>query len=107
MTAAYGLPDRLIDPVAHAVQHIAVHVLVQPPLSLLVGDWAERTQRGEHEGLLRPEQAASLLLVLRETAEYIYTNPSDYPSDVEFALYADEILSLLRDIAHPLLLVSA
>lgn len=103
MAAAYGLPDHLIDPVAHAVQQIALHVLVQPPLCILVGDWAERVDRGEHEGLLRPEQAASLFLVLRETAEYIYTNPSDNPSDVRFALYADEILAFLRDIAQSIL----
>lgn len=106
MTAAYGLPDRLIDPVAHAVQQIAAHVLVEPPLSLLVGDWVERIDRGEHEGLLRPEQAASLLLVLKETAEYVYTTPSDYPSDVEFAVYADEILSVLADIARPILVAA-
>lgn len=106
MTAAYGLPDRLIDPVAHAVQNIAAHVLVDPPLSLLVLDWVERVEQGEHEGLLMPQQAASLLLVLKETAEYIYTNPSDYPSDVEFALYADEILSVLTDIARPALVAA-
>jgi hypothetical protein len=100
------LPDRLLDPIAHAIQEIAVHVLVQPPLSLLVWDWADRVGRGEHGDLLKPEHAASLLLVITETAHYIYTNPSDYPSDVEFALYADEIIAVLRDIAAPLLAVA-
>jgi hypothetical protein len=103
MCPAYGLPDRLLDPIAHAVQEIAVHVLVQPPLSLLVWDWAERVSRGEHADLLKPEHAASLLLVMMETAQHVYSNPSDFPSDVEFALYADEIISVLQDIARPLL----
>jgi hypothetical protein len=106
MCPVYGLPDRLIDPVAHAIQEIAIHVFDQPPLSWLVSDWSDRVARGEHEELLTPEKAGSLLLVIWEVAQYVYSAPSTSPSDVEFALYADEIIALLRDFAAPLLVAA-
>lgn len=102
MTAKYGLPDHLIDLVGAAVQHVAVHIIENDPeLTNLAWDWSDRVAEGDHEGLLNPEDAGSLLRLLKEVAEYVYTNPSNYTVDVAFAVHSEEILSFLHDVAEP------
>lgn len=103
MTARYGLPDHLIDVVGSAVTEIAVHIATRGTEAYdLAWSWADRVDDGDHEDLLTPEDAKSLHAVMKEVAEYIYTNPpTDYAVDVAFAQYADEILRFLSDVVSP------
>lgn len=102
MTAAYGLPDHLIDLVGSAVTEIAVHIAFPgTELYELGWAWADKVDDGDHEGLLSTDDARTLRRVMKEVAEYVYSNPTDYAVDVAFALYADEILSFLGDIIQP------
>ena len=121
MTAAYGLPDHLLDPVAHAVETAwRGSVAAGPdwaeefdgsPLHTLKALWFVRIRDGVHEGLLKPDEARELLRVAEDGIEVNaarLTNVSDalfapdFPAALGLDLRAEEILMTLIDIAYPL-----
>jgi hypothetical protein len=102
MTARYGLPDHLISIVGSAVTEIAVYItLPGTPEYELAWEWADRVDDGDHEDLFMPEDARSLHKLMKEVAEYVYSNPTEYTVDVTFAIHAEEILSFLAETANP------
>lgn len=121
MTAAYGLPDHLIDPVAQGVAIAASIAEVEDGeyegvlIKTLAEKWQELCRvQGRHKDLLKPHEAAELRAVIELASEYAEDNSygaeedaGDFPEDVEFALCSEEILYTLADIARLSLLASA
>lgn len=101
-TARYGIPDHLIDLVGAAVTEIAVHIALPGTWAYeLAFAWADKVDNGDHEALLGAQEARDLHLVMKEVAEYVYSNPTEYTVDVAFAVHADEILSFLSGVMTP------
>lgn len=119
MTARYGLPDHLIDPVAHAVRTaFASSVAAGPdwseefdgrPLHTLKALWWVRVDNEIHADLLSPEYARELLRVVQDGIEAnagwltdvstVCFDPR-FPSYLDLDIRSEEILMTLTEIAR-------
>lgn len=119
MTAAYGLPDHLIEPLAQAVRTAwADSVAKGPdwteefegrPLHTLKALWQVRVAQGWHEDLLSPEDARELLRVVQDGIEVnagwlkdvstVCFDPR-FPSYLDLDLRAEEMVMTLTDIVN-------
>jgi len=105
MTAAYGLPDRLIPLVARGVE-IAASIVTPADgeylgrsLVELAGELQEKCRvLQRHRDLLKPSEAASLCAVVEIAVEY--ATDVRYAPDMAFELASEEIIFTLQEIAH-------
>jgi hypothetical protein len=119
MTARYGLPDHLIDSVAHAVTVAWASATAEGPdwseefegrpLHTLKALWWVRVDKGWHADLLSPEYARELLRVvqdgieinagwLKDTATVCFD--PNFPAYLDLDLHAEEVVMTLQDIAN-------
>jgi hypothetical protein len=119
VTAAYGLPDHLIDPVAYAVR-VAWEAANSEgpnwdeefkgrPVYTLKALWCVRVDQGVHADLLSAGEARELLRVvedgIRVNAKWLQSPmavcfESAFPAALDLDLKAEEVLMTLQDIAN-------
>jgi hypothetical protein len=119
MTARYGLPDHLIEPVAHAVKVAWVSTIGREPdwteefngrpLHTLKALWAVRVENEIHADLLTPEYARELLRVvedgIRINANWLKDTMTvcfdpNFPAYLYLDMRAEEISATLQEIAN-------
>jgi hypothetical protein len=119
MTAAYGLPDHLIDPAAYAVRVAWDDARTRrpdwsvefegTPLHTLTALWWVRVENEIHTDLLSPSYVRGLLrvvevgveinaLAIQDTGTACFRD--DFGAALALDLRAEELILTLQDLAH-------